>query len=267
MPLKEIKMRRLFFDITRTSLIIINLIITALACMLIYISINAFNQDLELYSLNSNDSNQQPKIIHTYVAIIIAIIGIVIALLALIGLIGSAKKSKTILATYSAIIFILILLLFILVILTYTINNNYINSSSTSGNSIVQYKEVDKSFVNSTVVFYNYVDSSDMKTRIIDNIQKSFSCCGVNSPNDWTEYSLHKIPKSCCSEPVESSLPVFKYCSESDFKIGCWKALTDHFTANLNSVRIVLYVLISFGLICIVAALFMIKTLRKGLEA
>lgn len=245
-------MRQLCFSITRSLVIIINLLVSALACLLIYVSFNAFDQDYELDTLG--DSNQ-PRLVHIYVSVIAAGLGLIIALLSLLGLAGALKKSKSILVTYAAIVLVLISVLLILVFTTFTINKSTSN-----------YKEVDKSFVNSTVVVYNYVDSSDIKSRIIDNIQRSFSCCGVNSPNDWTEYSLHMIPKSCCSEPVQSSLPVFKYCAESDHKIGCWKALTDHFHANLASVRTVLYVLIAFGLVCTTAAFFMYRTLKNNFD-
>lgn len=245
-------MRRLCFSIIRSLVIVVNLIVTVLAALLIYVSFTAFDQNYELDTLGDT----HPKLVHTYVSIICAGLGLIIALLSFLGLFGAARKSKSILATYAAILFILVSILLILVIVTYSIQN----ASNSS------YKEIDKSFVNSTVVVYNYVDSSDMKTRIIDNIQRSFSCCGVNSPNDWTEFSLHKIPKSCCSEPVESSLPVFKYCAESDHKIGCWKALVDHFHANLSSVRTVLYVFIAFGLICMSAVGFIILSLKKSLD-
>lgn len=242
-------MLRLCFGFARSFVIIVNLIIAALALLFVYVSFNAFNQDYQLDALNDT----QPGLVHTYVSIICAGFGLIIALLALLGLFGAIRKSKKIMITYAAILFILVVILFGAMRYTYTLDSDGSN-----------YKEIDKSFVNSTVVVYNYVDSSDMKTRIIDNIQKSFACCGVNSPNDWTEYSLHKIPKSCCSQPVESSLPVFKYCAESDYRVGCWKALTDHFHANLNSVRTILIALIAFGLICIGAAGFMLRTLFRN---
>lgn len=256
-----------------------NLLITALALLLIYVSFNFFNQDYELDTFadiggggpNGSEGTNHPRLMHTYVSIICAGIGVIVALIALLGLLGALRKSKTILGTYALIILFLISILLVMIILTYTMNgsgqasgNGTSSTSSTSGQS--NYREIDKSYVNSTVVVYNYVDSNDIKTRIIDNIQRSFACCGVNSPNDWTEYSLHKIPKSCCSEPVESSLPVFKYCAESDHKIGCAKVLMDHFYANLPTVRAILYLLISFGLICSAAAGFMIRTLKGPLD-
>lgn len=241
-------MRRLFFTIIRSLVIIVNLIIAALACLLIYVSFNAFDQD---YGFDDS----QPRLVHIYASFICAGLGLIVALLTLLGLFGAIKKSKSILTTYTAIIILMVSILAIMVIVTYTLD--------TKGSS---YKELDKSIVNSTVIVYNHVDPSDIKTRFIDKIQKSLSCCGLNSPNDWTEYSLHKIPKSCCSDPVESSLPSFKYCAESDHKNGCWRAILDYFHANLGSFRTILYTLIAFCVVCIGAACFMIGTLKRSLD-
>lgn len=241
----------MFFSIIRSLVIIVNLIIATLACLLIYVSFNAFDQDYGIDGLNDN----QPRWIHIYATFICAGLGLIIALISILGLYGAIKKSKSILATYAAIIIFMVSILSIMVIITYSVD--------TRGSA---YKDLDKSIVNSTIIVYNYVDSSDIKTRFIDKIQKSLSCCGLNSPNDWTEYSLHKIPKSCCSDPVESNLPAFKYCAESDYKNGCWKAIMDYFHANLVSFRTILYTLIVFCIICIGAAYFMIRTLRKSLD-
>lgn len=242
-------MRRLCFSITRSLVIIVNLIIAGLSCLLIWVAFNAFDKDYGQDTL----IDSQPKLIHAYVSIFCACLGLLIGLLAILGLFGAVKKSKSVLATYAVILILMVSILAILVVVTYTMNTK---SSS--------YTELDKSIVNSTVIVYNYVDSSDMKTRVIDSIQRSLSCCGLNSPNDWTEYSLHKIPKSCCSEPVESILPIFKYCAESEHKNGCWKAMLDSFYANLPFFRTILYTLIGFSTICVGAALFMNRTLRRS---
>lgn len=247
-------MRALCFSLIRSLLIVVNLIATVLAALLVYVSFNAFDQSYELDSFSPSDS-QSPRIIHTYVSILCAGLGLIICLLSVLGLVGALRKSKSLLTTYATIVFFMVSILVVMVVLTFTLTQSNLAN-----------REVDKSFVNSTVVVYNYVDTSDMKTKIIDNIQRSFSCCGINSPSDWTEYSLHKIPRSCCSEPVESSLPVFKYCADSDYKQGCWKALVDHFQANMNSVRAVFYVFIVFGIICITTTGFLVTTLRKSLD-
>lgn len=245
-------MRRLCFTITRSLVIIVNLISTALALLLIYTSFNLFSKKNSPDLLNDGP----PKLDHIYVILTAAAIGLIIALLSLLGLFGAIKKSKSALGTYAAIVFFLISLLFILVVVTYTMPNNPPQN----------YKDLDKSFVNYTIAIYNYVDPTDDFTKLIDNVQKRFACCGVNSPNDWLEYYSHKIPKSCCLEPVESSLPKFKYCAESDFRFGCYRALMDSLYSSLPALRAILYVIMVFGLICTTAAFFMIRTLRRSLD-
>lgn len=246
------KMRKLCFGITRSLIIIVNLISAALAFLFIYTSFNAVNKKNSPDLLNDNP----PKLDHIYVSFISAGFGLIIALLSLLGLFGTIKKSKSALRTYAVIVFLLVSVLIILVIITYTMPNTPPQI----------YKDWDKSFVNSTIAVYNYVDPTDDLTKFIDFIQNRFACCGVNSPNDWLEYYSHKIPKSCCMEPVESRLPKFKYCAESDARFGCHKALMDSFYSSLPVVRALLYVLIVFGLICTTAAFFMIRTLRRSLD-
>lgn len=222
-----------------------------LASLLIYVSFSAMDHDFGMDTLNDN----HPKVVHTYISAISAGVGIIIALLSLLGLFGAIKKSKSALGMYAAIIFFMISMLAILVVITLTMKNTG-----------VVYSNVDKSIVNTTVNVYSHTDVNDVKTRVLDHIQRKLSCCGINSPNDWKEYGLHKIPKSCCSNPLESNQPLFKYCEQSEFKAGCWRAMTDYFHANLATARTVLYVIIGFGLICSLAAFFMVRTLKRSLE-
>jgi len=239
------------FGITRGLIILENLVVCTLASLLIYISFSAMDQDFGMDTLNDN----HPKVVHAYISAISAGVGIIIALLSLLGLFGAIKKSQSALGMYAAIIFFMVSILAILVVITLTMRNNG-----------VIYKEVDKSIVNTTVAVYNHTDANDIKTRVLDQIQRRLTCCGINSPNDWKEYGLRKIPKSCCTSLVESNQPSFKFCEQSDYKIGCWRAMTDYFHANLAAARLVLYVIIGFGLICSMAAFSMVRTLKRSSE-
>lgn len=244
-------MSRFCFGFVRSLIIIENLMVAALASLLIYVSFSAMDQDFGMDTLNDN----HPKVVHTYISAISAGVGIIIALLSLLGLFGAVKKSKSALGMYAAIIFFMISILAILVVLTLTMRNTG-----------VVYRDVDKSIVNTTVAAYSHTDGDDMKTRIMDHVQRRLSCCGINSPNDWKEYGLHRIPKSCCSSHLESNQPSYKYCEQSDNKVGCWRAMTDYFHANLSNVRMILYVIIGFGFVCSLAAFFMVRTLKRSLE-
>lgn len=228
-----------------------NLIVGALAGLLIYVSFSAMDQDFGMDTLNDN----HPKVVHAYISAISAGVGIIIALLSLLGLFGAIKKSKSSLGMYAAIIFFMIAVLAVFAVVTLTMKNTG-----------ATYKDFDRSIVNTTVALYNHTDSNDIKTRILDQIQKRLSCCGVNSPNDWKDYGIHKIPKSCCSNHTESIQPLFKFCEQSEHNTGCWKAMTDYFHANLSTARLFLYIIIGFGLICSLGAFSMVRTLKRSLE-
>lgn len=237
------------FSFIRTLIIIENILVAALASLLIYVSFSAMDQDFGMDTLNDN----HPKVVHAYISAISAGVGIIILLLSLLGLFGALKKSKSALIMYAGIIFFMISILAVLVLLTLTMR--------TQG---VQYRDVDKAIVNTTVAIYDHTDSNDIKTKFLDQIQKKLQCCGVNSPNDWKDYGHFKIPKSCCTNHLESSLPSFKYCEQSDFKTGCWRALTDYFHSNLSTARMILYVIIGFGLCSSLAAFSLIRTLKRS---
>lgn len=228
-----------------------NLMVAAVASLLIYVSFSALDHDFGMDTLN----DKHPKVVHTYVSAISAGVGIIIALLSLLGLFGAIKNSKSALSMYAAIIIFMVLILAIMVVVTLTMRN-----------SGVAYKDVDKTIVNTTVAIYNHTDSNDIKTRILDHVQRRLTCCGINSPDDWKAFGSKKIPKSCCSNHLESNQPTFKYCEQSDFKTGCWRAMTDYFHANLSTARTILYVIIGFGLTCSLAATYLVRTLKQSLE-
>lgn len=244
-------MSQICFSFVRCLIIIENLFVSLMAIYLIYLSLSAIDGDFGLDTLQDN----HPKNVHAYIAAISLGVGIIIALLSLLGLIGAIKKSRSILTMYGSIIFFMIIMLGIAAALTVAIKADG-----------VVYKDVDKNLVNSTISVYNYTDSNDIKTKFIDSMQKRLSCCGINSPNDWKDYGLRKIPKSCCSNHIESTLPLFKYCEQTEFRIGCWRAITDSFHSNLSTVRAVLYIIIGFGLSCVLAAYFLVRFLRQSLE-
>lgn len=246
----------LFRKLWRAFLIILNIMLIVPACLLIFASFKVANDHQHTDAALSLASQSNP--ILTYSCVFGATLGVIIVCIYGLGLYGAIKRSDSILLTYAAILSILFILLSVTIISTYTISTEKHRKA---------YEELDKAYVNSSVSMYNYVDPNDLQTRMIDNIQKKFACCGFNSPNDWLEYSFHKIPKSCCSEPVESSLPVFKYCPESDYKTGCWRPMVEHFYSTiLPSLRQILYSLLYFKFAMLVATLFVLGTGKKNLD-
>lgn len=247
-------MGRLCFSIVRSLIIIENLIVLTLASFVIYISFTGMDQDFGMDSLNDN----HPKSVHAYMTAISSGVGIIIALLSILGLFGALKKSKSVLSMYAIIIFFMVAILAVMAVITLTMR--------TTG---VVYRDLDKTIVNTTVNAYSHTDNNDYKltTKFFDYIQKRLSCCGINSPNDWKDYGQLKIPKTCCTTHIESAQPLpFKYCEQSEFKVGCWRAFTDYTHANLSTVRLILYIIIAFGLVCCLAAFSMARFIKRSLE-
>lgn len=262
-------MSRFCFGLMKFLIIVENVIVALLATGLIYVSISAVDKDHGMDTLNDS----HPKVVHNYISLISAGVGIIILLLSSLGLFGALTKSKTLLYMYAGIVFSMIFILAVIAGITLTIR--------TSG---AKYKDVDKGIINETIAIYKHAQPEDIKTRLLDQLQERLQCCGINSPNDWKDFGQHKIAKSCCINRIESSittltttsssvastnqtgLPSFKYCEQSDYKIGCWPALTDYFHANLSAVRSMLYVIIGVGLVSSICAFFMSRTIKQRLE-
>lgn len=244
-------MGRLFFGLARFLFISFNIIVAALACILIQVSLSAFDPDFGLDTLNDN----HPRAVHTYIAVICVGIGIIVALISVIGLYGSLKRSLPALNLYTGVLLFLISILLLIVLATYTMKAPE-----------RQLRDIDKNVVNSTTSGYNFTDSSDIRTRFIDFVQEKFHCCGLNSPNDWIEHSIKKIPKSCCSSHAFSQLPSYKYCVESEYKDGCWKSLPNHYKDNINSIRVNLYFLIGVCLFCLTEVFVMNRYIKRSAE-
>lgn len=76
--------------------------------------------------------------------------------------------------------------------------------------------------------------------NLIDTIQTKFSCCGVESAEDWVKIWEGYIPPSCCTTPITSQDPnwvkhfkvdddyEFLHCNEtSSYHLGCLVALKE----------------------------------------
>lgn len=76
--------------------------------------------------------------------------------------------------------------------------------------------------------------------NLIDSLQTKFSCCGVESVQDWTTRWEGYIPASCCKEHAVSTHQAwaqnflvesdheFKFCKEAEsYQLGCLVALKE----------------------------------------
>lgn len=76
--------------------------------------------------------------------------------------------------------------------------------------------------------------------NVIDSLQSRFSCCGVDSVQDWIKRWDGYIPPTCCRDPLVSTNPIwadmfhvdkdyeFKHCNETQsFHLGCLVSLKE----------------------------------------
>lgn len=76
--------------------------------------------------------------------------------------------------------------------------------------------------------------------NLMDSLQTKFSCCGIDSVQDWSRKMNNFIAPTCCKEPISSvnlewasifkvnSDHEFKHCRENDsYHLGCMVALKE----------------------------------------
>ena len=87
------------------------------------------------------------------------------------------------------------------------------------------------------IVKYNESDIDSAITRIVDDIQTNFKCCGDDSPSNWsnnTQFSDGiKLPRSCCKR----DMPLTINCSIAThfaYKDGCVDIISDELKSSVN---------------------------------
>lgn len=101
---------------------------------------------------------------------------------------------------------------------------------------------------------YNFTEPADRLTKIVDDMQSRFHCCGVNGTQDWQ----HGVPFSCCAayRPVAPDQPPqpIRYCpndaQQPAYADGC---LTKVVSAVSNRIWYLAATAVSFALIQIMA--------------
>ncbi|XP_024114287.1 CD82 antigen isoform X1 [Oryzias melastigma] len=174
------------------------------------------------------------------VAMGLLMIGAVVVLVCLVGCVGSSSESRFMLVVYCGFLIVLVLgQLFVMLLLL--INRNKINQALT--------ETVQK-------IIFDYGNSSDINDRMMDAMQKTGRCCGLNGASNWLGNSFVQtlnlsapdvLPCSC----FESHSPSFNssWCSENPeflsaaiggganvFKEGCSGRLQNWLQENILTI-------------------------------
>ena len=103
-----------------------------------------------------------------------------------------------------------------------------------------------------TMKDYDKDNSDDPVTKAWDDIQKEYTCCGVEGPGDWIEYgpftsASDPFPDSCCEDAENISL-----CrADSSKLVGCYQKFEDIIKQNES----LIYSIVSITLIALVSQL------------
>jgi CD63 antigen len=118
-----------------------------------------------------------------------------------------------------------------------TLNLTFVFESLALSHTIEQvHEKATSEFLPEIIRSYNFTDSSDRLTKVVDDMQSRFHCCGVNGSADWKT----GIPFSCCSEYVPSSAdsvpqPI-RYCPNDSrqpaFSQGCLNKVVNAVNAH-----------------------------------
>ncbi|CAI9556921.1 unnamed protein product [Staurois parvus] len=90
-----------------------------------------------------------------------------------------------------------------------------------------------------TEAIQNY-NGNDERSRAVDDVQKSLSCCGVQSYTNWTSsiyFHEHGIPPSCCSNMSDcnpSDMRNMTIVPHKVYQRGCYELVTNFMETNMG---------------------------------
>ncbi|XP_077150890.1 tetraspanin-7 [Ranitomeya variabilis] len=90
-----------------------------------------------------------------------------------------------------------------------------------------------------TEAIQNY-NGKDERSRAVDDVQKSLSCCGIQSYTNWTisiYFHENGIPPSCCSNMSDCNPADMRNMTIAPTKVyqrGCYELVTDFMETNMG---------------------------------
>ncbi|XP_017120876.1 CD63 antigen [Drosophila elegans] len=170
------------------------------------------------------------------------VIGSFIILISFFGCWGALKENYCLVLGFSIMLAIIFILELAAGISGYVLRNDASKLISTSlTNSLKEYNTFNQ----------------NPTTRLWDDVQRHFECCGVNKYEDWSvTYPNQSLPISCCSIPVGAAgtFNCFANTSSVDdrHKNGCLDGFSNYIAAHavsLGAAGVVIAILQFFGVL------------------
>ncbi|XP_054153036.1 23 kDa integral membrane protein-like [Oppia nitens] len=181
-------------------------------------------------------------------SIIILAAGVLIFLLAFLGCCGACRESACMLSTYGAIILLLVIAQCVGAYFAF----KYKTDIPKEINKIIE-KGIEK------------FQSEDSVAKGIQEIQRSFECCGTDGPNSWRVKTGGRVPASCCDEWSSGDSP-HKLCSDSmkiKFTEGCAQKVTNILNKYVGGLGGVAIALVLIQLLIILSACCLAREVRN----
>jgi len=95
----------------------------------------------------------------------------------------------------------------------------------------------------------------------MQNVQKTFECCGLNGPTDYDNIKLNR-PASCCGESFDSNPNANCTKPEKAFDKGCVNTISDIVKNALGGLGGVAIALVLIQLLIVVSACCLAREVR-----
>ncbi|XP_034268427.1 CD63 antigen [Pantherophis guttatus] len=179
--------------------------------------------------------------------IVILSVGVIVFFISFFGCCGAVKENYCMVTTFAVLLTIIFLVEIAAAITGYIFKDKV--------------QTVIKDEIQQEMNNYN----SSMKNTL-DDLQKRYSCCGINSYTDWfnvTQFKPGRVPSSCCKNTTDCTKNPTR---ENTFEEGCVKKIEDWLKRHIVIVAAVALGIAFFELLGIIFACCLMKGIRSGYE-
>ncbi|XP_060109169.1 CD63 antigen [Heteronotia binoei] len=180
--------------------------------------------------------------------IVILIVGVVVFFIAFFGCCGAWKENYCMVTTFAVLLTLIFLVEIAAAIAGYIFKG--------------QIKDVIETQIKNDMQGY----SNKTFKKDLDDLQKEFSCCGVNNYTDWFQVAStnYTVPSSCCKPNATDCTK--NATSDNVFQEGCVSKIDNWLKKHIVIVAGVALGIAFFELLGIIFACCLMKGIRSGYE-
>ncbi|CAG9095970.1 hypothetical protein JYU34_007019 [Plutella xylostella] len=176
--------------------------------------------------------------------------GIIIFIIASLGFYGAYKENYYLSMTFAGLMIVMLIFQLSACIAGYVLRGNTIAI-------------VEKQLLSTTTLYGKGPDKSFEITALWDEVQRDFSCCGVNNASDWYgKLDPDGIPVSCCTLGV-GAISTFNCTAVEAYKTGCGPAFGSWVSAHAGSIGAAGVFLVILQALAVAGSMWLAKISRS----